>query len=900
MKNKVALVIVLLLALSILLPLLRAQPQGPWVDEVDFFAEKDPAKVIDMLSKGDMQIYFTEIRADPALMQKIKSDPNLKYTYSYGLYYDLTFNPVGPEFPATGKLNPFSDPRIREAMNWLVDRNYIANEIFGGLAVPKWLPIVNVFPDYARIADTAKALEAKYSYDFEKAKAVIFEEMSKLGATFKDGKWYYKGSPVEITILIRTEDHRKQIGDYVADQLQKLGFTVIRRYGTSRDLAPLWIRGNPADGKWNIYTGGWITTAVERDSASNFGFFYTPLASYMGPLWQAYKPDPIFYEVATKLWNGQFTSMEERTQLIAKAAELALKDSVRIWLVDQIAPRVYRKEVQCASDFSAGFDNNLWPMTLRYVGKEGGTIKAGMREVLVDPWNPVAGTNWVYDSVLLMAVDDYAYRTNPYTGLQMANRLVSAEVYALKGIVTQSSSDWLKLTFVDKVEVPADAWYAYDVKTGKVITSGEAGVKYAQVKIVANYGDVLGKIKYHDGTTMTLADWLIGWPLTFARVDPSSPLYDKSAIASFQQWRDMMRGWRIVSTSPLVIEYYVNYTALDAEAIVFGFAGWPSNPWHMLAIGIRAEEKGLLAFSADKAGEMNVEWMNYIGGPSLDILSKMLSEAQSEGYIPFKAFMSNYVKPDEVNARYTALKNWYQAHGHFYVGAGPFYLDKVDYNAHIAVLKANRNFPDKADRWSFLATPPIPEVSVKVPDIVVPGAEATFTLNINVGGKPYPTGRIDFVKYMVLDAQGNVYAKGVATPQADGVWIVKLSGEDTGKLTPGSYRILTITLSKDVATPVLVEKPFTVTSQIAYFQTLLTQVQSSLESKLGSLQAGITDVNNKVNNLSSRVSGIESTLNMALALSVVSLLLAIVALAMGLRKPKTVEKTSQEATQVKS
>ncbi|QOJ78458.1 ABC transporter substrate-binding protein [Infirmifilum lucidum] len=896
MKNTVALIILLLVALSALLPLLQAQPQGPWVDEVDFFAERDYAKVVDMLSKGDMHIYFSDIRADPALMAKIKGDPNLAMKYSYGLIFELTFNPVGPEFPATGKLNPFSNPRIREAVNWLIDRNYIVNEIMGGLAAPKWTPLLTSFPDYARIADVMKLLEAKYSYDFEKAKTVIFEEMVKLGATYKDGKWYYKDSPVEIIFLIRTEDQRRQIGDYVADQLEKLGFTVTRKYGRSRDLAPLWVRGNPADGKWHVYTGGWIYTLIARDQGSDFGFYYTPLGA-MGPLWSAYKPDPVFYEVCTKLWNNEYKSIEERLSLLAKAAELALKDSVRVWLVDQIAPWVYRKEVDAAADLAAGFDNPLWPVTIRFVGKTGGVIKAGMREVLVDPWNPVAGTNWVYDSVLIWAVNDYAFRGNPYNGLYMANRVVSAEVYAVKGLVTASSSDWLKLTFVDKVEVPPDAWYAYDVKTGKVVTSGEAGAKYAQVKIVVNYGDVLGKIKYHDGTTMTLADWLISWPLTFARVDKSSPLYDESAVPPFEQWRQMFQGWRIVSQSPLVIEYYVNYTNLDAEYIVASFAGWPGNPWHMLAIGIRAEEKGLLAFSSDKAAAKNVEWMNYIGGPSLDILSKMLDESIAEGYIPFKEFMSKYTSVDEAKARYNALKSWFKDHGHFWVGNGPFYLDKADYNAHIAVLKANRNYVDKADRWAFLAAPPIPELSVKVPDAVVPGIEATFTINVNVAGKPYPTERIDFVKYIVLDAAGNVYAKGVATAQADGVWVAKLSSEDTGKLMPGGYRIMVIALSKDVAIPSIQEKPFTVIPQIAYFQTLLADTKSSLEAKIGSVQAGVTDLNNKVSSLTARVGSLESTVNTALALSVIGLVIAIVALALALRKPKT--EAPKEGTQVK-
>jgi len=694
MKAKLALVMLLLMTFSLLLPLLQAQPQGPWVDEVDFFAEKDYAKVVDMLSKGDMHIYFSDIQVDPTLLQRIKSDPNLAIDYAYGNPFELTFNPVGPEFPGTGKLNPFSDPKIREAMNWLVDRNYIANEIFGGLARPIVLMLFPGFPEYQRIADTMKMLESQYSYDFDKAKTVIFEEMAKLGATYQDGKWYYKGEPVEIIFLIRTEDARKQIGDYVADQLEKLGFTVTRKYGTSRDLRSLWLTGNPADGKWHIYTGAWIYTAVARDQASDFGFYYTPLGA-MGPLWSAYKPDPEFYDVCQRLWNSQYSSAEERNSLMSKAAELALKDSVRVWLVQQKSVWSRRKEVEVAVDLSAGYDNYLWPLTLRFVNKTGGAVKAGMREVLVDPWNPIPATadgqtNWVYDMVLQNAVNDYAFRYDPQSGLPVPSRVVSAEVYAVKGLPTQSSSSWLKLSFVDKVEVPADAWWGYDVKAGKVVTAGEAGVRYAQVKIVVNYGDVLGKVTYHDGTTMSLADWLVGWPLTFARADNSSPLYDESYLSYFDSWRQMIQGWRIASQSPLVIEYYVNYTLIDAELIVASFADWPAYPWHMVAIGIRAEEKGLLAFGSDKASAKNVEWMNYIGGPSLEVLSKMLDEAQAEGYIPFKEFLSKYVSADDAKARYSALKSWYQAHGHFWVSNGPFYLDKVDYNAHIAVLSRTK------------------------------------------------------------------------------------------------------------------------------------------------------------------------------------------------------------------
>ncbi|MEM2795235.1 MAG: ABC transporter substrate-binding protein, partial [Thermofilaceae archaeon] len=846
-------------------------PYGPWLDEVVWVKESEPAKVVDMISKGDIHAYFIDVRADPKLVERIKTDPNLGYKYAFGLYFEITFNPVGPEFK-DGSFNPFSNPKIREAMNWLIDRKYVTDEIMLGFAKPKWLPLVSAFPDYAKLADVVKTLEATYSYNPERAKTVIFEELVKMGCEFREGKWYYKGKPITLKALIRTEDQRRQIGDYVSDQLEKLGFTVERMYKTSREASPIWLRGNLADGQWHFYTGGWITSAVSRDDADVWGYFYTPLGR-PEPLWQAYKPDPIFYEVAQKLWERGFTSIEERQELMAKAAELALKDSVRIWLVDQIVPYLYRKDVTIAADLSGGFSAALWSRTARFIDKVGGTFRAGNREVLVDPWNTVAGTNWAYDSVLITPTESYAFLINPYTGMPMPERLVKAELYVSKDVSTIASSDWLKLTFVDKIEVPADAWYAYDTKAKKVVTADEAGAKAALARIICNYGDILGKIKYHDGTTLTLADWVWSWPLTFYRVDPDSPLYDESALPGFTSWRQYFVAWRVVSTSPFIVEYYVNYTNPEAEFIVSSFAGWPNHPWHITAIGVKAEEKGLLAFSADKADKMKVEWMNYIGGPSLDILSEMLEEAITTGYIPFPEFNSQYITQDEAKARYQTLKSWYEAHKHFWVGDGPFYLDSVDYTAHTAVHKAFRNYPDKADRWAWLAEPPIPEVKVEVPENVVPGLEATITFRVSYKGQPYPVNKIEFIKYMVLDSEGNVIAKGDATAKADGVWSVTLGSLETGKLAPGTYRVLTFALSKDVAMPATTEASFITIPQLAYLMTVLGRS----EAKINSLEQSVTS---RLESIENRVESLESNASLLMALAVLAIILAISSLAL--------------------
>jgi peptide/nickel transport system substrate-binding protein len=671
--------IILLMAIQ---PLLAQ----PLVDEVRVIQIGDQYTALNLLRTGKLQIVLGTFRVTPDVAQILKTDPNLAYRDTYGLYYELTFNPVGPTFPS-GELNPFSVPRIREAMNYVIDRNYVTNNIFYGFATPKFFPLIKGFPEYERMKDYLAQLENAYSYNFTRGYQIIQEEMTKLNATLDRGKWWYKGSPVIIKFLIRKEDSRKQIGDYVADQLERLGFYVARIYVTSREAAPIWLYNDPAKGWWHIYTGGWITTTVSRDDADVWAFFYTPLGMPQ-PLWQAYKPDPIFYEVARKLWNREFKTIEERQQLMMQAANLSLRDSVRVWLVDTISPAVLNSAVDAKADLAGGFASPVVWRTLRYKSGIGGVVNASMWQVLVDPWNPVAGSNWVYDVTLVSATQAYSFLSDPYNGLPVPERVISAEVYVLNGTFTQCSSSWLKLTFVSSISVPPDAWWGFNVSSNRVITAGEAGVKWALVKIVVNYGDVIGKIKYHDGTTMSMADWVIGWPLTFARVDPSSPLYDQSAASSFQDWRQYFIAQRFVSTSPLVIEYYVNYTALDAESIVSQFAKWPSFPWHALALGIRAEEKGLLAFSADKANAKGVEWMNYIGGSSLDVLSKMLDESIAEGYLPFKDFLSKYTTADEAIARYNALKAWYTQHKHFWVGDGPYYLDSANATTRSAVLKA--------------------------------------------------------------------------------------------------------------------------------------------------------------------------------------------------------------------
>jgi len=888
LKGKVrvlAAVLLTLLFMGMLLwemPISYAQvPKGPWVDEVIFSVETDEAKTIDMLLKNEIQVYFRDI-GDPKLFEKIKASPDLWYVTSYGLYFELTFNPVGPEFPATGKLNPFSVPRIREAMNYLVDRKYICDEIMAGMAVPKYTVLTPAFPDYARYADVIKGIEKEYSYNFDKAREIITEEMIKLGAELKEGKWYYKGEPVTIIFIIRVEDQRRMIGDYVASQLEKIGFTVDRQYKTSREASPIWLRGNPADGKWHVYTGGWIVTAVSRDDADTFGYFYTPRGAG-GPLWSAYKPSPEFDYVAGRLWTRDYKTIEERDELMRKALKLSMEDSVRVWLVSQTAPWPARKEVSLTYDLAAGFSGaRLWPYTIRYIDKVGGTVKIVSTDLLVDPINPVGGSNWVYDAMFYRALSDPAVIPDPFTGLYWPQRVKRAEVYVEKGLPVGVTLDWVSLKFVDEITVPRDAWYDWDPVKQEIIYA-PPGTK-AKTKTVVYYDDNLFNIKFHDGSKLSLADIVFAYILTFDRAKPESPVYDESYIPAFEAFREYFRGFKIVSTSPLVIEYYSDQLYLDAEWIAWAAASafypeysYGPAPWHMVAIGWLAEADKKLAFSADKAENLKVEWMSYVAGPSIPILAERLEKAIKERFIPYRNVLGKYVSEAEALERYSNLKKWYDAKGHFLIGNGPFYLDRVDPTARIVVLKANREFIDPADKWLRFSKPMVPEVKITAAPTIVPGLPANITISVTFEGKPYSRADMSYIKYIITSP--TVTLTGAAEAVEDGKWVIRLKPEETALLAAGAVSIDIIAVSKLVGMPVSASGTAIVMSETEYILSELARAKADYEVKISdlktSLERRVSEINTKVNELAGALGAITTAMWVGIAALVISIIAII-------------------------
>jgi peptide/nickel transport system substrate-binding protein len=781
---------------------------GAWVDTVVVVEEPSAEQAVTRLEVGELDLYAYGV-SDPDVVAAVEASDALDSYRSSGSYNELTFNTAGPVFEGTGKLNPFGVARIREAMNYLVDRNYIAEEIMGGLGIPRWTTFNSASTDAALMADVIRGIELKYAYNLETANTIITEEMEKLGATLEDGVWTYEGEPVELIFLIRTEDARREIGDYVANQLEDIGFTVMRDYRTSAEASPLWIGSDPNEGLWNIYTGGWITTAIPRSLTDNFAFFYTDMG-YGVPLWAAYVNDPEFYELADKLQYNQYTSIDEKVEMLARELELAMPESQRVWLVDRVSATPKRKEVKVAADlYGAVSGASLWAQTLQREGEIGGSMNIAMPSILTQPWNPIGGSNWIYDMMLIRGTGEFGLVSDPYTGLSLPNRIERAEVTVQEGLPVFKTLDWVTLDFAPEIVVPDDAWAGWDAETQTFLTASEVYTEpmTALRKSVVYYPDDLyDTVKWHDGSPFSIADVIMNIILTFDRGQEASAIYDEGYVPSYESFiSGAFRGVRIVSEDPLVIEYYADSYQLDAEDCVTTW--WPyydqgQGAWHAVTLGVMAEADGEAAFSDVKSEANEVEHLSYIAGPTISILEEKLNAMVGmTATLPYEPTMSQYVTADEMQARFTNLAEWYRRRGHFWIGTGPFYLERAFPVEGTVVLQRNRDYPDMATRWTGFAEAPIPEVLLDGPGRVTIGEEAVYEVAVEFAGAPYAVDDIDNVKYLVLDATGNVAFVGAAEPVEDGLWEIVLDADTTGALEAGSNQLEVVVVSKRVAVP---------------------------------------------------------------------------------------------------
>jgi peptide/nickel transport system substrate-binding protein len=523
--------------------------------------------------------------------------------------------------------------------------------------------------------------------------------------------------------------------------------------------------------------------------------------------------DPEFQDLGDRLYNKDYEDLDERHDMMARALELCLQDSLQVFVVDSKQFVPYVDGVVATTDLAAGVESaQITPYTLRFADKEGGTMRWATQPFLFNgPWNPVLGSNTTCDQGAARMTVSYDFIYDPYTGLVHPFFAEKADLTVETGTIIKKTLDWVNLDFADKIVVPEDAWLDWDPVEQKFITSGEKneGAEVtAKVKSVVTFrDDLFDVVKWHDGSDLSMADIIMSFIMVYDRAMEESAIYDEAAVSDYEKFMDKFRGIKIISTDPLTIEGYSDIVYQDAELSAAGAGSLWINQFQgqgsfsQFAMMNSAEAAVELVYTDSKATEKDVEQMSLIGGPSLEILGKHLDKLIEEGTIPYEATLGEYITKEEAVERYKALKAYFDSYGNYWQGTGPYFLKSVDMNGKSLVMAHFADYPDPADRWDRYSEPMLADVDIEGPGQVTAGEEAVFEVYITFKGEPYKLDDIDKVKFLAYDSENNVVLIDDAEAAEDGKYVINLSAEDTEKFGDGATKIEVAVVPLVVAQP---------------------------------------------------------------------------------------------------
>ncbi|MCZ6724612.1 MAG: ABC transporter substrate-binding protein, partial [Thaumarchaeota archaeon] len=119
------------MALNVQIPQSSAQgDSGTYFDEIIFIHYLDENIAVREVQAGNLDTYFWRVPLD--LAAQLKSDPEVSIVEAPGGTLSLAVNPA----PIEDGLNPFSIREVRFALNFLINRDFVVNEILRGFGAP--------------------------------------------------------------------------------------------------------------------------------------------------------------------------------------------------------------------------------------------------------------------------------------------------------------------------------------------------------------------------------------------------------------------------------------------------------------------------------------------------------------------------------------------------------------------------------------------------------------------------------------------------------------------------------------------------------------------------------------------------------------------------------------------
>ncbi len=739
--------------------------KGTYLDKIQFIQYSDENTALEEVKNGNLDIYYWPIPFDR--ISDPQSQEGLKIFQSTGQSYNLLVNPA-----PSAKFNPFSIKDVRFALNYLVDRDLIVNELLGGYGASMVSAYKPYDPDYLLILGELESFNFRYNPVL--AEQMISDSLTRVGAQKIDNKWYYDSKPIEITIFIRSDDQtRKSIGEIVSSQLEKIGFSVKRDYGDLNKAFTIVYGSNPTDLKWNIYTESWGASGFVRYDSVVTAQMYSPWFSNMpgfnNPSYWNYKDD-YMDSLSQNIFIGNFTSSEQRTDLLKKAVNEGINESVRIFLVSKIDQFVSNKKVDgIVNDFGAGITSRFTPINAR---DNSTSLTIGVNKIYQGAWNPVAGFSDSTSQQILGAISDPGSFKNPYTGITIPVR-----------------SSWKVETAgpAGKLDVPTDA-IKWDPTQQKWIQVGSGIKSTSKVTFHLIFGN------WHNGQPMDMNDVLYSIYFLYQwGTEPSenSKTFDSEYSPKANQAAKTLVGIRVIDKN--TIEVYQDYWHFDEGEIADSAGVFPSMPWEIFYAMEKSVTDGKVAFSRSESVSKNVDWLSLLVPNDASMIKSNLEDFSKSNSIPVA--LAEFTQNSKYYSdRYAASASWITTHNHAVISNGPFYLDNYSPEARIITIKTfdDPTYPFGAGYWKKFENIDLAKINrVDVPTMVSLGKELSIPVSVTPNATVY---------YYFLNADGNLADSG--TLQSDtGNMNITLSKEKTSLLSIGANDLRVFAVSESALRP---------------------------------------------------------------------------------------------------
>ena len=774
---KKLLVVILALTMITVLQSNSFAEKNTYFDSIKFIQYLDENTALEEVRNGNLDVYYYTI--SPDRLETHQAREGLQVFDSTGISYSLLTNPAESD-----KFNPFSSKEIRFALNYLVDRKLIVNELMGGYGSVITSYYSPSEPEYLTIIEQSESYNFKYNPGL--TNEIFTKVLTEKGAKKINDKWEIDGKPIEISIFIRSDDPvRKSIGEILSVELEKIGFIVKKDFGDLNKAFVVVYGSNPADMKWSLYTEAWGRSAFVKYDSIGLAQMYSPWFSNMpgfnDPSYWNYKNDKLD-ELTQKIYSAEFDTSKQREQLIQEAVTEGVNESVRIFLASKVNQYVANEKVSgIVNDFGAGVPSRFTPINAQSDSDE---FVIGVKQIYQGAWNPIMGLTDTYSRHIWGIISDPGTFKHPFTGETFPVRV-----------------DWQVETAGpnDKLAVPQKA-IIWNPTLQKWENISQGTLATSKVTFDFKFSN------WHNGQKMDMNDILHSLYFTVdwgTQVDENDKTFDTEYTPRAAQMIESIIGVNQIDDDTL--EVYVDYWHFDEGEIADWGDTWSVMPWEISVAMEKAVIDGKVSFSRSGATSKNINWLSLIVPNDAILIKSYLQEFKEENYIPI-AFKNDIKNSEYYQNRYDSSIKWIENNNHAVISNGPFYLESYAPESRTITVKAfeDDTYPFKIGKWAEFENVQFPIIEkIDLKKVIMKGDE------LKIGIK---TVNSDSILYFLTNNEGELIESEKIKVNDENM-IINVSVEKTEKLGMGANNIKIFAMSNSVLKPDYYESSFIVTNE---------------------------------------------------------------------------------------